>query len=324
MKAAGRLLRAAALAATSGWAALALHYGGSPSGVRDGLALAYALAGALLLWLGWRRQWARLGLLALFGLVLAWWLSLAPRNDRDWQPDVAVLPWVEVAGDALTVHGVRDNDYRTGQDYMVRHEDRTYSLAGLRTLDLFLVYWGSPWIAHTILSFGFDDGRYLAISIETRKEKGEEYSAVAGFFRRYELIYVVADERDVIRLRTNYRGEDVYLYRLRGAPERARALLLRYAGRINELRERPEWYNALTQNCTTAIPRQSGTRSWRNWKLLANGHLDELAYEIGAIDTSQPFAELRARSRVNERARAAADGPDFSRRIREGLPGLAP
>ena len=206
----------------------------------------------------------------------------------------------------------------------MRYEDRRYSLAQLRTMDLFRSYWGAPPFAHTILSFGFDDGRFLAISVEARKEGGEEYSALAGFFKQYELIYVVADERDVIRLRTNYRGEDVYLYRLRGAPERARALLLRYAGRINELRERPEWYNALTQNCTTAIPRQSGTRSWRNWKLLANGHLDELAYEIGAIDTSQPFAELRARSRVNERARAAADGPDFSRRIREGLPGLAP
>src|SRR5262249_34941286 len=160
-------------------------------------------------------------------------------------------------------------------------------------------------IAHTILSFGFDDGRYLAISIETRKEKGEEYSAVAGFFRRYELIYVVADERDVIRLRTNYRGEDVYLYRIRGTPATLRAVLLDYAGRIDGLQDRPEWYNALTQNCTTAIPRHHGTRSWRNWRLLANGYLDELAYEIGAIDTAQPFAELRARSHVNERARSA-------------------
>ena len=321
---AGRLLRAGALAAAMGWAALALHYGGSPSRARDVAAVACILAGGALLWLGWRRRWARLGLLVLFAVVLAWWLSLAPRNDRDWQPDVAVLPWVEVAGDTLAVHGVRDNEYRTELDYTVRHDDRTYSLDRLRTVDLFLVYWGSPWIAHTILSFGFDDGRYLAVSIETRKEKGEEYSAVAGFFRRYELIYVVADERDVVRLRASYRGEEVYLYRLRTPPGAARALLLGYVQRINRLRERAEWYNALTQNCTTAIPRQSGARSWRNWKLLANGYLDELAYEIGAVDTGLPFTELRARSRVNERALAAGDAPDFSRRIREGLPGAAP
>jgi hypothetical protein len=324
VKTAGRLLLAAGLLAVMGWATLALHYGGPPSRVRDALALAYVLASAVLLWRGWRRWWARLAFLALFALVLAWWLSLAPRNDRDWQPDVAVLPWVEVAGDALTVHDVRDNAYRTETDYTVRYEDRAYSLARLRTVDLFLVYWGSPWIAHTILSFGFDDGRYLAVSIETRKEKGEEYSAVAGFFRRYELIYVVADERDVVRLRTNYRGEDVYLYRIRTTPRTARALLLDYVHRINGLRDRPEWYNALAHNCTTAIPRHSGTRSWRNWRLLANGYLDELAYEIGAVDTRLPFAELRARSHVNDRARAAGDAPDFSRRIREGLPGVTP
>src|SRR5262249_42046148 len=161
------------------WGALALHYSGAPSRTRDALALGYLLAGAGLLWLGRRRPAARLAVLALFAAVLAWWLSLAPRNDRDWQPDVAVLPPLDVAGAPLAVHGLRNNEYRSERDYTARYEDRRYSLAGLRTLDLFLVYWGSPWIAHTILSFGFDDGRYLAISIETRKEVGEEYSAVA-------------------------------------------------------------------------------------------------------------------------------------------------
>jgi hypothetical protein len=320
----GRLLLVTAFLAATGWGALALHYSGDPSPARDVVMVAYVLASAALFWLGRRRRWARLGGLALFALVLAWFLSLAPRNDRAWQPDVAVLPGVDVAGDTIVVHGVRDNVYRSEQDYTVRHEDRTYSLAGLRTVDLFLSYWGSPWIAHTIVSFGFDDGRYLAVSIETRKEPGEEYSAVAGFFRRYELIYVVADERDVVRLRTNYRGEDVYLYRARTPPPTARALLLDYVERINGLRDRPEWYNALAHNCTTAIPRHSGARSWRNWKLLANGYLDQLAYEIGAVDTTLPFPELRARSRVNARALAAGDAPDFSRRIREGLPSMGP
>jgi hypothetical protein len=324
MKTAGRLLVVGTLLAATGWGALALHYSGDPSPARDVVMVAYALASVALLWLGRRRAWASLGALVLFALLLGWWLSLAPRNDRTWQPDVTVLPGVDVAGDAMVVRGVRDNTYRSEHDYTVRYEDRAYSLAGLRTVDLFLSYWGSPWIAHTILSFGFDDGRYLAVSIETRKEPGEVYSAVAGFFRRYELIYVVADERDVVRLRTNYRGEDVYLYRLRTPPGTARALLLDYVSRINALEVRPEWYNALTHNCTTAIPRHSGARSWRNWRLLANGFLDQLAYEIGAVDTGLPFADLRARSRVNERALAAGDAADFSRRIREGLPGMEP
>jgi hypothetical protein len=316
------LLGGVVLVATA-WAAAALHYADAPSRARDGLALAYLLvAGGLLAC--WRRHGARLGWLVLFGLVLGWWLSLTPRHDRDWQPDVAVLPRVTIAGDALTVHRVRDNVYRSEQDYTVRHEDHTYSLAGVRTVDLVLSYWGSPWIAHVIVSFGFDDGRYLAMSIETRKERGEEYSAVAGFFRRYELIYVVAVERDLVRLRTNYRGEDVYLYRLRSSPQVARAVLLDYVDRINVLADRPAWYHALAYNCTTAIPRGSGTRSWRNWKLLANGYMDQLAYEIGAVDTRLPFAELRARSRINDRALAAGDAADFSRRIREGLPGIAP
>ena len=191
------------------------------------------------------------------------------------------------------MHNVRNADYRTETDYTLRLEERDFDLSKLRSLDLFLVYWGSPWIAHTIMSWGFDDGRYLAISIETRKTKGQSYSAVRGFFRQYELIYVVADERDVIRLRTNYRGEDVYLYRMDVSPANAQRLLLSYFRAINRLRFQPEWYNALTENCTTAIRRIAGPyqeRSWWSWKLFLNGHLDELAYDIGAIDRSLPFA----------------------------------
>jgi hypothetical protein len=199
-------------------------------------------------------------------------------------------------------------------------------LSRVRSLDMFLVYWGSPAIAHTIMSWGFEGDQYLAVSIETRKTKGQDYSALRGFFRQYTLIYVVADERDVVRLRTNYRGEDVYVYRLDGSPEGARLLLLAYLRVINALRERPEWYNALTHNCTTAIqgvahPYQR--RSWWSWKLFLNGYLDELGYDIGAFDRSLPFPVLKAASRVNDRALAAGDDPRFSVRIREGLPRMS-
>src|SRR5262249_48349439 len=153
---------------------------------------------------------------------------LIPPNDGDGPPAGPRLAWGEVNGDRLTIHNLRNADYRTEQDYTVRYEDRTYDLSKLRGLDLFMVYWGSPFIAHTIMSWQFDAGSPLAISIETRKKVGQEYSAIEGFFKQYELIYVVADERDVIRLRTNYRGEEVYLYRLKTPIPEARALLLDY------------------------------------------------------------------------------------------------
>jgi hypothetical protein len=226
----------------------------------------------------------------------------------------------------MIVRNVRNADYRSETDYTVRLEDRDMDLSRIRSLDLFLIYWGSPLIAHTIMSWGFDDGQYLAISIETRKEKGESYSALRGFFRQYELFYVVADERDVVRLRTNYRGEDVYVYRLDVPPADARLLLLKYFRAINELREQPQWYNALSENCTTAIRRIAGSdarRSWWSWKLFLNGHLDELAYDIGAFDRSLPFPVLKAKSRVNERAKVADGDPQFSVRIREGLPRMS-
>ena len=260
-------------------------------------------------------------------MVLVAWLAIPASNTRDWQPDVATLPYAEIRGDRVTVHNVRNADYRSETDYTVRLEDRELDLSRLRSLDLFLVYWGSPLIAHTIMSWGFEGDQYLAVSIETRKEKGEEYSALRGFFRQYELTFVVADERDVVRLRTNFRGEDVYVYRLDVPPADARTLLLKYLRAVNDLREHPQWYNALTDNCTTAIRRLAGSdsrRSWWSWKLFLNGHLDELAYDIGAIDRSLPFPVLKAKSLVNDRAKAANADPQFSARIREGLPGMAP
>ncbi len=262
-------------------------------------------------------------IVAAFVIVLGAWLAISPSHERNWQPDVATLPYAEIRGDRVTVHNVRNTDYRSETDFSMRLEDRELDLSKIRSLDLFLVYWGSPAIAHTIMSWGFEGDEYLAISIETRKEKSEEYSALRGFFRQYELIYVVADERDVVRLRSNHRGEDVYVYRLDVPPEGAGQLLLGYFDAINQLYERPEWYNAMTHNCTTTIQHLAGRlerRSWWSWKLFLNGYLDELGYENGAFDNSLPFSELKARSHINARAQAADRDPRFSIRIREGIP----
>jgi hypothetical protein len=190
-------------------------------------------------------------------------------------------------------------------------------------VDLFLSFWGPTEIAHTIISWEFDDGRPLATSIETRKAKGESYSTLRGFFRQYELYYVVADERDLVGLRTNYRGEQVYLYRIRIPIQQARALLIDYLTKVNRLADHPQWYNALTQNCTTTIrghAQHAGAGGHFDWRLLANGHVDQLLYERHQIDTDIPFDDLRSRSNITEKARAAGDVSDFSDRIRDGLP----
>lgn len=304
------------------WGAMALHYA-APLRLTNALPLVWLVA-CLVLLVRLRPAWRGLAAVALaFALLLAWWSTVTPRNDRDWQPDVARPPTAELRGDLLTVHDVRNFDYRSETDFTPRWETRTYDLSQLTGLDLFMSYWGSPLIAHTIMSWAFADGQHLAISIETRKEVGETYSAVAGFFKQYELYYVAADERDVIRVRTNQRGEHVYLYRLRVPRERARAILLDYVESMNALAATPAWYNAATHNCTTTIrthvQRIGAAQPW-DWRILVNGRADEMLYERGTVDTALPFAELRRRSLIDARAQAAEADPDFSARIRAGSP----
>jgi hypothetical protein len=274
----------------------------------------------------------RLGLAIVFTsfvFVLLWWLSLQPSNDRDWQPDVARTAWAEINGDQVTIHNFRNCDYRTETDYTAVWETRMVDLSRLRGLDVFITYWGSPWIAHPIVSFDFGDQGHVAMSVETRKQVGETYSAVRGFFRYYELIYTIADERDVVRLRTNYRtGEEVYLFHTRATPEQVRAIFLDYLSRANRLRDHAEWYNALTNNCTTNIaPHVAKARGrtvrW-DWRILLNGKADEMMYERGDLAGDLPFAELKQKAHINATARTADHASDFSRLIREGRPGFQP
>jgi len=306
------------------WASLALWFDGPSWRPLAGLLAAGFIAAAVALVALVRPLCRSLALLGvLWFVVLIWWLSIAPRNDRDWSPDVARLATATRDGDLVTIGNVRDFDYSSETDFTARWEDRVYDLSRVRGADMFVSYWGPTLIAHTIMSWEFEDGRHLAMSIETRKEKGESYSALRGFFRQYELYYVVADERDVVRLRTNYRDEDVFLYRLRGSPERARAVLESYLEEVDRLSRTPKWYNAFTHNCTTSIRRMvqaAGVHNPWDWRILVNGKGDELMYSRGTINTSLPFPEMRARSDITAKAKAADGAPDFSARIREGLP----
>ncbi|MGH9547053.1 MAG: DUF4105 domain-containing protein [Terriglobales bacterium] len=321
---AGRGLALLLVLLLTGWAIAALYFDLlSGTSLRTFGASSYgiAMAGTLLAFRGRGKGIAIC--LAGFALVLAWWLTLKPSNDRVWQPDVAQPAWAEIDGDRVTIHNVRNCDYRTEGDYTPHWETRSYDLSQIRGMDIFLTYWGSPWIAHPIVSFQFGDNDYIAMSIETRKEVGEQYSAVRGFFRYYELIYTVSDERDVVRLRTNFRkGEETYLFHTRATPEHARATFLNYVNKINRIRNHPEWYNALTNNCTTNIATLAGEPKW-DWRVLLNGHADQMLYERGDLATGNlPFAQLKQQAHINAVARAADDAADFSRRIREGRVGF--
>jgi hypothetical protein len=270
------------------------------------------------------KGWAKVAALVPAVLVAAWWFSLKPSGERDWLPDVAVSAWAEVKGDEIVLHNVRNNDYRTETDYTPRWETRTVRLSRITGIDLAVNYWGSPYMAHPIVSFQFSDSPPVCFSIETRKEKGESYSAIGGIYRQYELIYIVADERDVVRVRTNFRkGEDVYLYRLQISPERARGRFMDYVKALNDLKEHPRWYNAITTNCTTSIRTQhhSATKIPWDWRMLVNGKADEMMYEKGHFLTGGlTFPELKTHSLIDKAAIAAGESPEFSKRIRTDLP----
>ena len=301
---------------------MALHFDGpDPAWLREGLSAGFVLLMALA-GLAMPQPAGRLACGVLFGAVLVWWLRIAPSNDRDWAPEYARLPSATRDADRITIRNIRNFAYRSETDYAPAYYDATYDLDALQSADLVSSYWAGDAIAHVFVTFGFRDGRHVAISVETRRERGEAYSTLAGFFRHYELIYVVADERDLIGLRTDIRRERVYLYRLQLPSEVVRRLFLSYVDRITALAARPEFYNTLTNNCTTSILGRANAISpgiAYSWRILASGHAAEYAYELGLLDSGLPFAELRQRSRV-QRPEHAGIGPGFSAEVRLGVP----
>jgi hypothetical protein len=320
---AGYLIAAAGGLLTVLWAAGALWHD-LPASPGWGKAASAAFLAAVAGMAFAKHKRLRIAAAAMPLLVAAWWLSLQPSNDRDWLPDVDRTAHAEIAGDEVTLHNVRNFDYHSETAATPRWETRSVRLSQLTGIDMAVGYWGSPYMAHPILSFQFADAPPVCFSIETRKETGEHYSAIGGIYRQFELIYVVADERDVIGLRTNHRvGEDVYLYRLAVTPEQARLRFVETLRALNRLRERPRWYHAITTNCTTGIRGQTDPRRrapW-DWRILLNGKGDEMLYERRAIRTAGlSFADLKRASHVNAAARTAHASPDFSDRIRANLP----
>ncbi|NHN89051.1 Lnb N-terminal periplasmic domain-containing protein [Acetobacter conturbans] len=290
-------------------------------------------------------DWVRLGLTVLFpltfcgcmlwrgktirrvgcsGLLLAfwgWYLTDPPRNDREWAGEYAVPADAVIAGSVAHLRHVRNFTYRTENDYTPAYYDADYDLDALSGVDLVTSYWAGEAIAHVFLSFAFNDGRHLAISIETRRQKRFSYSTIAGFFHHYELFYVTADERDLIGVRTDVRKERVYLYRLTLSPETARRLFLSYLSEIHGLNTTPQWYNTLTDNCTTGILQRAQAR-WRyrlDWRVLLSGYTASLAYDLGFLDRKYDFPRLKEMSRIHRPAGAQPDAA-YSWEIRQGIP----
>jgi hypothetical protein len=309
------------------WAALAIYHSKLPwAPLRLALALAFAAFAIWAIWLS-RRPRVRWALAGLFVAIVVGWGFILPSHDRDWRKDVAVMPRAEIDGDRVRITGVRDFDYRSRDDFTVRYKEREVSLSHLTALDFYISYWMPGPVGHTFLSFVFDDAPPINISIETRPEAHEGFDPLASLFKKYELIYVVGEERDIVGVRTNHRNEDVYIYRLRVPAESARRLFLVYLDRINELAEQPEFYHLLSNSCTINIVRyanlagRTGTFDLRHY---LNGWVDRYFYDTRLLTRAVPFAELRRRSKVNEAAQSAEAAADFPQRIRESVPGMSP
>jgi Domain of unknown function (DUF4105) len=317
-----------ALTIVIAWTTLAIYFSNLPwSELRLGLAVAFAAFAIWGFWLSRRRRMPAVVFAVVLG-VIAWWLTIAPSQDRNWRPEVAVMPRAFVDGDRVRLTGVRNFDYRSRNDFTVHYEEREVHLSHLTGLDFYVSYWSEGLVAHTFVSFIFDDAPPLSISIETRPEVGRGFEPIASMFKQFELIYVVGEERDLVGVRAIHRREAVYLYRLNGSPDDVRRLLMVYLARINELADRPEFYNLLSNSCTINIIRYmnaAGRQGRFDIRHLFNGLMDSYLFHSGRVDTTLPFDELRRLSQINEAAQAAdgAPEPDFSRRIRESLPTIA-
>lgn len=244
-----------------------------------------------------------------------------PSNDRDWAIDQAILPYAAIDEESVTVFNVRNFTYTSVKNYTPAYYDKTYILKDLVSVDYIVEPLNNIGAAHTFLSFGFKNGEHIAISVEIRKEKGESFSPLKGLLRSYELMYVIADEKDAIKLRTNFRKDDVYLYPVQVDAENMQALFIDMLTRANELRENPEFYNTITNTCTTNIAKHinnisPGKIPW-DIRLLLPTNSDALAYEIGFIDNSIPLEELRKQHLINAKALLYGTSPNFSQLIRQ-------
>ena len=285
-------------------------------------AAAWLFATALALW---QLPTYTLETVVVFGALVAawtwWWESIAALSERNWVPEDAQQATATIVGRQLHITNLRNFIWHSPREFTPVWENRTYEIDKLDAVDIFVSTWGDPRIAHIIVSFVFGDSPPLAFSIETRREVHEKWTVFAGFMKSYELILIAADERDVIRVRTNIRNERVQRYRILSTPETRERMLMRYVQELNDLAVQPRFYNTLYRNCTTEVAfilRETGRKVPLDWRLLVTGYLPQYLYEYGLIANDQPFETLQKAADIGPLARAADADPDFSLRIREG------
>ena len=327
LRIAATVLAALAVGLPAVWGAAALWYqiaGGTGSKVL-GVMLWLGMSAAILSSL-WHGRMTGLAVFAVaFACLLTWWIRLPPSNEGEWADDVARMTTGTIDGPRVTLHNVRNFDWRTPTDYTARWETRHYDLDHLRSVDMVMSYWAGPAIAHMLISFGFDDGGHVVFSVEIRRKKTQEFSEIGGFFKEFELSIIAADERDVIGVRTNVRGEDDYLYQLRMPLAAMRSLFLGYVAEANQLVATPRFYNTITVNCTTLVYHMMKRIVGHlplDYRLLLSGYLPEYVYGVHGLNQHYSIEELRARGRITDRAKQSDRGPNFSEDIRRGLPGV--
>jgi Domain of unknown function (DUF4105) len=312
------------------WGVLALWFQSPGNQAVKGIIVAvwiiFSIAMIVALWQG-RAVLGALGFALAFAVLLVWWQRIPATNQRAWADDVAQMTTGTIEGNKVTLHNVRNFDWRSNSDYTQRWETRVYDLSTLNSVDMIMSYWAGPAIAHMLMSFGFDDGQYVVFSVEVRRLKADDFSELGGFFKEFELSIIAADERDVIRVRTNVRGEDDYMYRIRMPLSAMRSLFVGYVGEANSLIDAPRFYNTVTANCTTLVYHmmtQIVGYLPMNYRILLDGYLPDYVHQIGGLDQRYSLAELRTLGRISERAKQSGDSATFSADIRRGIPRIDP
>jgi len=330
LRVAGGLLAGLLVVLPAAWGTVAIWYqapGGQTVKILSVLIwTAFSVGMLACIWQG--RTFLALASFALaFAALLLWWNQIPPTNDRAWADDVDRQLSGTIVGSEVTLHNVRNFDWRGKDDFTQRWETRIYDLDRLTSVDMIMSYWRGPAIAHMLVSFGFDDATHVVFSVEIRREKGEAFSELGGFFKQFELSIIAADEDDIIRVRTNIRGEDAYLYRIELPRAAMRSLFIGYVNQANELLTTPRFYNTITVNCTTLVyhmmKRIVGYLPF-DYRVIFTGYLPEYVYKVGGLDRRYPMAELRERGRITGRAKLSDRSSTFSADIRRGIPELPP
>ena len=265
------------------------------------------------------------GALVLAALLVALIVLRRPRADRTWAVDQSTPPTIAVKGDTVWVGGLRDFRWAPDGTAVPSYLEGAYAVRDVRRVWFALAPFANRYrgLAHSFLSFELTGDRFVAVSVEARREADERYSLVGGLLRGFEIIYVVGTEEDLLGARAQ-RGDTLFLYPSVATPQQAGAVFLDMMRRARSTQERPEFYHTLFNNCNTNLRRHvnraTGARLPWGWGILLPGFSDALALERGLLDTGLSLEEARARFRVDHRVRAALAEADtgFSRRIREG------